>query len=173
MLSRWKSNKKYYAIDPWLQQENYLEGANVNNNEQQKRYEETVKRLSKFGGKAEVMRMFSSKAADIIPDDSLDFIYIDARHDYKAVFEDLTLWYPKVRVGGIIAGHDFCDAHEIRRLLPGRPEAEKRWEVQHDGTINWGAVKGAVMDFTKSVRRQVVVTYKDTSGATSSWYFRK
>ena len=36
------------------------------------------------------MRMTGNEAAVIIKDDSLDFIYIDARHDYLAVLEDLT-----------------------------------------------------------------------------------
>ena len=37
----------------------------------------------------------------------LDFCYIDACHEYEAVKEDLAAWYPKVKVGGVIGGHDF------------------------------------------------------------------
>lgn len=42
-------------------------------------------------------------------DASLDFVYIDAQHHYEAVREDLALWYPKLRVGGLFAGHDYLD----------------------------------------------------------------
>ena len=37
-----------------------------------------------------------------------DFIYIDALHTYKSTKEDITNWYPKLKKGGIIAGHDYC-----------------------------------------------------------------
>jgi len=36
-----------------------------------------------------------------------DFVYIDADHSYKACMDDLKAWFPKVRKGGIIAGHDY------------------------------------------------------------------
>jgi predicted O-methyltransferase YrrM len=35
-----------------------------------------------------------------------DFIYIDGDHSYKEVYRDLIAWYPKVKEGGIFAGHD-------------------------------------------------------------------
>ena len=38
---------------------------------------------------------------------SLDFVYIDARHDYDGCLEDIVAWYPKLKKGGLIAGHDF------------------------------------------------------------------
>jgi hypothetical protein len=50
----------------------------------------------------------STRARDVA-DSSLDFVYIDARHDRASVLEDLAAWYPKVRAGGIIAGHDYVD----------------------------------------------------------------
>ncbi len=42
-------------------------------------------------------------------DQSLDFVYLDARHDFQGVFSDLIAWWPKLRIGGVIAGHDYCD----------------------------------------------------------------
>ena len=42
----------------------------------------------------------------------VDFIYFDGGHRYKAVCDDITSWLPRVKPGGIIAGHDFdpnCD----------------------------------------------------------------
>ena len=39
----------------------------------------------------------------------MDFVYIDARHDYESVLEDLDAWCPKMKPGGIIAGHDYVD----------------------------------------------------------------
>ena len=45
--------------------------------------------------------------ADIIDDESLDWIYIDAGHSYEEVKADYYAWSPKVRIGGIISFHDY------------------------------------------------------------------
>ena len=56
------------------------------------------------------LHLCSSLAASrIVPDKSLDFVFIDAAHDYESVLTDLELWFPKIRDGGIIAGHDYCE----------------------------------------------------------------
>lgn len=36
-----------------------------------------------------------------------DLVFIDALHDYEHVKQDIALWWPKVRIGGILALHDF------------------------------------------------------------------
>jgi len=47
----------------------------------------------------------STEAAEELP--ILDFVYIDGNHDYEHVKEDAETYYPKVRAGGMIGGHDF------------------------------------------------------------------
>lgn len=42
-----------------------------------------------------------------VPDSTLDWIYIDAGHSYEEVKADFEAWFPKVREGGIISGHDY------------------------------------------------------------------
>lgn len=51
----------------------------------------------------------SVKAASCgtVPDDSLDFVFLDANHMYAEVLADILAWNPKVRVGGLITGHDY------------------------------------------------------------------
>ena len=44
-------------------------------------------------------------------------MFIDARHSYDAVLEDLNAWWPKIRPGGILAGHDYVDADELWRCV--------------------------------------------------------
>jgi FkbM family methyltransferase len=44
-----------------------------------------------------------------VPHHSLDFVYLDARHDYASVLEDLEAWFDKVRPGGVLSGHDYID----------------------------------------------------------------
>lgn len=56
----------------------------------------------------EIRKGQSEDIAATVPDRSLDFTYIDANHSYESVLDDLRAWSPKVKVGGIIAGHDYC-----------------------------------------------------------------
>jgi len=51
----------------------------------------------------------SKLAVSLYQDDSLDFVFIDASHDYENVKKDIELWYPKVKSKGILSGHDYTD----------------------------------------------------------------
>ena len=49
----------------------------------------------------------SIEYADTVENNSIDFVYIDAEHDYDSVKQDLSVWFPKVKIGGFLAGHDY------------------------------------------------------------------
>ena len=49
----------------------------------------------------------SSEACKRFPDNFFDFIYIDADHSYDGVRNDILSWFPKIKIGGFICGHDF------------------------------------------------------------------
>ena len=64
--------------------------------------------LNKFknNDKIKIIKNFSDKACELFENSSLDFIYIDSNHKYSYVYEDISLWYSKVKIGGVISGHD-------------------------------------------------------------------
>jgi predicted O-methyltransferase YrrM len=49
----------------------------------------------------------STKASKMFEDDSLDFVFLDAAHEYVPVKQDIAVWWPKIKPGGILAGHDY------------------------------------------------------------------
>jgi predicted O-methyltransferase YrrM len=53
------------------------------------------------------VKLPSTEAAKLYEDNSLDFVFIDAAHEYESVKSDIEAWYPKVKSGGFIGGHDY------------------------------------------------------------------
>ena len=110
LLTHWRG-RKLISVDPWREapDEEYLDRANVEQQRHDAYYEETRRRLARFGARSEIRRETSLEAAAGAPDGSLDFVYVDARHDRESVLEDLEAWWPKLRPGGICSGHDYAD----------------------------------------------------------------
>lgn len=54
-----------------------------------------------------ILRMPSVLAAQHVPDQSLDLVFIDAVHTYHHCYQDIRVWLPKIRTGGWIAGDDY------------------------------------------------------------------
>ena len=61
-------------------------------------------------------RHFTNYAHKFVEDNSLDFIFIDAGHEYEDVLEDIHYWYPKVKPGGHIMGHDI-NQPQVRKAV--------------------------------------------------------
>lgn len=51
----------------------------------------------------------SHEASYAFANGEASFIFVDAGHHYDAVYKDLELWWEKVAVGGIMAGHDYYE----------------------------------------------------------------
>lgn len=64
-------------------------------------------KLAPYG--ATIIKKSSMEAVKDVPDEFLDFVYIDADHTYEAVKEDIREWSRKVRPGGIVSGHDYYE----------------------------------------------------------------
>lgn len=52
------------------------------------------------------------EAAKTFPDGHFDWLYLDATHSYAEAKRDLEAWYPKLRVGGLMSGHDYQFQHQ-------------------------------------------------------------
>ncbi len=84
-----------------------------------------------FNGDTLLVESSLAAAARVSP---LDYVFIDAAHDYENVKADIAAWWPKIRLGGYLAGHDYRDAKGVRDAVDEAfPYAEKHgecWLVQ-------------------------------------------
>jgi hypothetical protein len=110
LLDAWRG-RELISVDPWLATpgHEYRSTDNVEQPVHEQRYRATLARLERFGERSSVWRLTSAEAAERIRSATLDFVYIDARHDYGSVRQDLALWHPKLRPGGLLAGHDYVE----------------------------------------------------------------
>jgi len=100
--------KKLYLVDPYVVYDGYDEwncSEFWSHQDIDEIFLDAGKRLMVFNDKIEFVKEFSVEASKILPDD-LDFVYIDGNHMYRFVKEDMMCWYPKIRVGGVLGGHD-------------------------------------------------------------------
>lgn len=87
----------------------------------------TVKKWAMTQRKVTVLHMRSVKAARMVANETIDFVYADGDHTLEGVTADIDSWLPKVRTGGIISGDDYGISTvqaAVDRLLPHRQIAE-------------------------------------------------
>lgn len=116
MLSMKNTNlpiiKKLYLIDPYLKYKDYREKW-VSEDKMELIKNTAMKRISIFEDRTIWIYKLSSDALNDIPDESVDFVYIDGNHGFKYVLDDIISYYPKLKNGGIIGGHDiFSNKHK-------------------------------------------------------------
>ena len=127
--------KKYFLVDPWL---HYPDGE-----KELRSYGYTDEKhgqwftqewmdyvhelvVEKFKNHAEIkiLRGMSVDMAKTIPDNTLDWVYVDGNHSEEYVYADCVSWWPKIKTGGVLCGHDFT--------FPGVPGALTRFSNEND-----------------------------------------
>ena len=53
-----------------------------------------------------ILKGLSWEMAADVDNSSLDFVFIDADHSYECVKKDISSWFKKLKVGGVLCGHD-------------------------------------------------------------------
>lgn len=89
---------------------------------------------------ANVHRMDTVAAADLFDPGSIDFIWIDAGHEYDQVMGDIRAWWPKLKPGGIMGGDDLPMEgvnKAVREFFPdhevGSEDGWQWWRVRKKG----------------------------------------
>ncbi len=129
-----ENNCKVYAIDPWDTACGYpgrSRRAKFDFNMQKRGFRQHI----------EILQMLSEDAADNFEDASLGVVYLDGSHAFLDVFQDIMLYWPKLKEDGILLGHDVGDPYVWLALCVafGAPDgfSGATWWV-HKSADRWG-----------------------------------
>ena len=137
ILRRWRGT--LYMVDVWNELgDEYIDASNHKNFEGGV-YGECMNNIKGFEDRGIMVRATSKKASELFEDNSLDFVYIDANHAYDFVKEDIQLWYPKVKSGGFIGGHDIDQTEEFNGVRKAVDEliGPKNIIIYNQGWASW------------------------------------
>jgi hypothetical protein len=87
--------------------------------------------LSEYRDKVELVKEKSYYAHRRFTDKSLDFVYLDGDHAYDGIIKDILNFYPKVKKGGVLGGHD-CTAWYIGVLEAIKQFKRIGWDIRAD-----------------------------------------
>jgi len=136
MLKNFPEITNYYCIDKWKHYDDFTailrpqgEMAKCNFDEVYSKFKVKIK---PYKDRVKIYRLSSKESAKLIKDKSLDFVFIDANHAYDYIKEDIQLWMPKVKKGGLISGHDynvkrFGVTEAVDELLPDAKFKKTVW----------------------------------------------
>jgi hypothetical protein len=154
ILNTWKNLRTYVAVDPWKTwpAKVYYDIANNVQAIQDHIHLQFLFDIQKYGSKVFVLRMESLEAAAVVADESVDVVYLDAMHHYYAVKLDIEAWWPKVKPGGLLSGHDYI------------------LDVMHSTIFS---AKPAVDEFARRHGLMVLSTNDEARPAYPSWFLFK
>ena len=144
VLAVWPG-ERLHLVDPWVPQAaGYVDVNNGTADVQDAALASTLANVAEHAGRVELVRDYSLRAAAGYADAFFDWVYLDADHRYESVAADIAAWWPKVRPGGVLAGHDFV----------------------FDGDFEGGrfGVMSAVLEFAAREGVQVVATFFEPAG---------
>jgi hypothetical protein len=133
LLRTWRG--KLICVDPWDNAPDYADQVPLLSGGQDRSAHETEARqlLAKYGTRCKILPYTSMDALQFVPDNSLDFVYVDGNHKMGFVIDDIDKWMEKVKPGGYVFGHDF--------ICPG--------ETSDNPNGGWGAeIQPAVLTYT-------------------------
>lgn len=118
----------FYCVDTW-------EGSVEHKGEYdlETLYETFISNMKPLENYYTPVRMTSLEAAKQFEDNSLDFVFIDASHEYEDVKNDIIAWLPKVKSGGVLAGHDYYIEYDY---FPGVKQAVNECFNQNEIILN-------------------------------------
>jgi len=87
-----------------------------------------------YGDSIQLIIADSLAASRLFGDASIDWVHLDARHDYASVKADIQAWLPKVKRGGWLSGDDYDKVKwpEVVKAVNDQLPGAKAWS-----TLQW------------------------------------
>jgi len=126
-----------YCIDPWKHIDLAPFEAGHSQEEHDAGYETAKNRLQPYGARAIIIKKTSDEAVIDIPD-NVDFVHIDGHHEYSQVVKDINNYFPKIKVGGIISGHDYIQVPDVSWAVD---EIFKGKTIHSGDDFTWWVIK--------------------------------
>jgi hypothetical protein len=98
----------YYMVDPWRHLGAWNKPLNLSDAEFVEFKQQALRRTEFAASKRIVIEGTTAEVADHLPEQALDFIYLDGDHTLRGFSIDLIALWPKIKPGGILGGDDFC-----------------------------------------------------------------
>jgi predicted O-methyltransferase YrrM len=101
---------------------------------------EALRAVEPYQGRYTVQRMTSEQACRLYADESVDMVFIDGDHSYQGCANDIRLWWPKVCIGGVLAGHDYRSDKDFG-VIQAVQEFRGQREVRLGANYTWFITK--------------------------------
>jgi hypothetical protein len=130
----------------------FLEKIIVSQEDQDKRQKKCIEDLNKFGDRFEFHRLKSFDYGRSLKDESLDVVFIDGDHSEAGVTQDLETYFPKIKKGGMLIGHDyggfFGDKQPVVQVKPAVDKFCNKYNIKYSVTKpNYCAQNECVQSF--------------------------
>jgi hypothetical protein len=102
-----KAGLRVYGVDPWMPYPGFDRDIDARKERQEYLYKRAQRQVK--GLDVVFIRKMSIEAVQDFDDESIDFIYIDGNHKLQYAVQDIMEWYPKIKKGGVMSGHDYIN----------------------------------------------------------------
>ena len=155
-------------------------------NEEESLYDICKRQIQPVSDYVNLIKGDSVKSSDKYEDESLDFVFIDGDHSYDGVMRDIEAYFPKIRIGGVIAGHDYeggwvdCKKAVDDFFNEGGLEIpqnqDNNWNHEYEGKLNWpagelcwGVIKTSKTDYCTLLSKSAIDLVKKAASTGNLW----
>lgn len=133
ILKHWDGT--LHCVDPWVYQSEKRDL--LNTPDLPSDYERALMQLQDWmaQGRCVIHRGYSVEVAKAWEHGPLDWVYIDALHDYDSCLADMRAWAPLIKPGGVLSGHDYLDHPPGGQTDFGVVSAVKDWCVENGYSV--------------------------------------
>jgi len=137
------SPSELWLVDPWEVQSGDYDHDWLNKTLTPAMYQHVIK-MFVHQPEVKIVRGYSKDMASTIPNDYFDWVYIDADHTWMGISTDVHAWWPKIKSGGWLCGHDFVHCGHIavkNVVIAWAAQVKQEIHLTKDYPVSWAIQK--------------------------------